>query len=70
MLFFGKYCIDSTVIYPHFIQDCYSGKRKVNKIKLLHYLIHMLLPVLKQVNHDHSIELESEAMVTGIGDFQ
>ncbi|XP_075513746.1 lysine-specific demethylase JMJ28-like isoform X1 [Primulina tabacum] len=51
-------------------KECYSGKRKVNKIKLLHYLIYMLLPVLKQINHDHSIELESEAMVTGIGNPQ
>ncbi|XP_075503003.1 lysine-specific demethylase JMJ28-like isoform X1 [Primulina tabacum] len=48
-------------------KDCYSGKRKVNKIELLHYLIHVLLPVLKQVNHDQNIELESEATVTGIG---
>ncbi|KZV16035.1 hypothetical protein F511_26164 [Dorcoceras hygrometricum] len=46
-------------------KDGNSRKRKVNKIKLLHYLIYMLLPVLKQINHDHNIELESEARITG-----
>ncbi|KAG8365455.1 hypothetical protein BUALT_Bualt18G0106600 [Buddleja alternifolia] len=46
-------------------KECYRGERKVHRIQLLHYLIYMLLPVLKKVNRDQSIELETEAKLTG-----
>ncbi|KAG8385636.1 hypothetical protein BUALT_Bualt03G0065700 [Buddleja alternifolia] len=46
-------------------KECYKGKRKLNRIQLLHYLVYMLLPVLKQINFDQSIELEIEAKITG-----
>lgn len=47
-------------------QECYRGGRKLDRKQLLHYLIYMLLPVLKKVNHDQSIELETESKVTGM----
>ncbi|KAI3466625.1 hypothetical protein Pfo_023288 [Paulownia fortunei] len=46
-------------------KECYRGGRKLDRKQLLHYLIYMLLPVLKKVNHDQSIELETESKVTG-----
>ncbi|KAL6542890.1 hypothetical protein OROHE_010410 [Orobanche hederae] len=46
-------------------KDCLRGGRKLDRKQLLHYLICMLLPVLKKVNHDQSIELETECKVTG-----
>ncbi|XP_063942001.1 lysine-specific demethylase JMJ28 isoform X2 [Daucus carota subsp. sativus] len=33
--------------------------------KLLHYLIHVLLPVIAKVNHDQIIELEFESIIKG-----
>ncbi|GFQ02306.1 lysine-specific demethylase jmj25 [Phtheirospermum japonicum] len=46
-------------------KDSYRGGRKLDRKQLLHYLIYMLLPVLKKVNHDQSNELETESKVTG-----
>ncbi|CAA2982558.1 lysine-specific demethylase JMJ25 [Olea europaea subsp. europaea] len=46
-------------------KECSTSKRRVNRIHLLHYLINMLLPVLKQMNCDQSTEMEIEAHVTG-----
>ncbi|KAL3624955.1 hypothetical protein CASFOL_031623 [Castilleja foliolosa] len=43
----------------------YRGGSKLDRTQLLYYLIYMLLPVLKKVNHDQSIELETESKVTG-----
>ncbi|KAJ4837741.1 hypothetical protein Tsubulata_015334 [Turnera subulata] len=42
-----------------------EGNNKVNKVLHFHYLICMLLPVLKQINQDQSIELEIEAKIKG-----
>lgn len=42
-----------------------GGTDKVNKILHSHYLICLLLPVLKQINQEHSIELEVEAKIQG-----
>ncbi|KAK2977097.1 hypothetical protein RJ640_017621, partial [Escallonia rubra] len=50
-------------------QDFNRDKKKVDKIQQLYYLIHMLLPVLKQINRDQSIELEIEAKTKGINEF-
>lgn len=47
------------------VQDFSEDKSKVNKVLHFHYLICMLLPVLKQLNQDQSIELEIEAKIKG-----
>ncbi|KAK3011119.1 hypothetical protein RJ639_012678 [Escallonia herrerae] len=49
-------------------KDFNRDKKKVDKIQQLYYLIHMLLPVLKQINQDQSIELEIEAKTKGINE--
>ncbi|KAF2305053.1 hypothetical protein GH714_001391 [Hevea brasiliensis] len=46
-------------------KDSSKDKSKVNKVLHFHYLICMLLPVLKQLNQDQSIELEIEAKIKG-----
>lgn len=46
-------------------QDLSRDKKKVDKIHQLYYLIHTLLPVLKQINQDQSIELEIDAKTKG-----
>lgn len=48
-----------------FNKDIYCGKNKADKDQLLRYLIRMLLPVLKQLNHNQRLELEIEAILTG-----
>ncbi|XWS18284.1 hypothetical protein CRYUN_Cryun32bG0030600 [Craigia yunnanensis] len=40
-------------------------KNKVDKVLHFHYLICMLLPVLKQINQDQSVEIEVEAKIKG-----
>ncbi|XP_022720535.1 lysine-specific demethylase JMJ25-like isoform X2 [Durio zibethinus] len=40
-------------------------KNKVDKVLYFHYLICMLLPVLKQINQDQSVEIEVEANIKG-----
>ncbi|OMO76630.1 hypothetical protein CCACVL1_15541 [Corchorus capsularis] len=40
-------------------------KNKVNKVLHFHYLICMLLPVLKRINQDQSVEIEVEAKIKG-----
>lgn len=47
------------------LQDCYRGEKKLDRIHLLHYIINILLPVVKQINRDQDIELEKEAKITG-----
>ncbi|XP_021902246.1 lysine-specific demethylase JMJ25 isoform X2 [Carica papaya] len=42
-----------------------GDKSKVDRVLHLHYLICMLLPVLKQINQDRSVELEMEAKIKG-----
>lgn len=46
-------------------KEFYRDKRKICKIQLLHYLISLLLPVLKQINREQNMELEMEGMITG-----
>lgn len=51
--------------YPHAIfQDYYN-----DDTKLLHYLIHVLLPVIAKVNHDQIIELEFESIIKGTDNY-
>ncbi|XWS19511.1 hypothetical protein CRYUN_Cryun31cG0022400 [Craigia yunnanensis] len=40
-------------------------KNKVDKVLHFHYLICLLLPVLKQINQDQSVEIEVEAKIKG-----
>ncbi|XVF27748.1 hypothetical protein REPUB_Repub14bG0135300 [Reevesia pubescens] len=40
-------------------------KNKVDKVLYFHYLICMLLPVLKQIKQDQSVEIEVEAKIKG-----
>ncbi|XP_022886306.1 lysine-specific demethylase JMJ25 isoform X1 [Olea europaea var. sylvestris] len=42
-------------------KECPRSKRRVDRNHLLHYLINILLPVLKKINHDQSAEIEIEA---------
>ncbi|KAK6154679.1 hypothetical protein DH2020_008927 [Rehmannia glutinosa] len=58
-----KLCMKQNSSNNH--KDSYRGGRKLDRKQLLHYLVYMLLPVLKKVNHDQSIELETESKVTG-----
>ncbi|KAJ6416494.1 hypothetical protein OIU84_002368 [Salix udensis] len=46
-------------------KDLSKEKSEVDNVLHLHYLICMLLPILKQINQDHSIELEIEAKIKG-----
>lgn len=48
-----------------FFQDYLGVKNKVEVILHFHYLICMLLPVLKQINQDQKVELEAEAKMRG-----
>lgn len=40
-------------------------KRKVPKVQLLNYLVHLLLPVLEKINEEQRIEVEIEANISG-----
>ncbi|XP_010277904.1 PREDICTED: lysine-specific demethylase JMJ25-like [Nelumbo nucifera] len=46
-------------------EDFVKGQNKVDKILHFHYLICLLLPVLKQINVEQRIELEIEAKLKG-----
>ncbi|XP_031126026.1 lysine-specific demethylase JMJ25 isoform X1 [Ipomoea triloba] len=46
-------------------KEFYRDKKRVNKTRLLYYLIHSLLPVLEKINQEQSIELEIEANISG-----
>ncbi|XP_065878305.1 lysine-specific demethylase JMJ28 [Euphorbia lathyris] len=46
-------------------KDLCTDKSRLNKVLHFHYLICMLLPVLKQINQDQSIEIEIEAKIKG-----
>lgn len=56
---YGGSCFDGLV------QELSSEESKAHRISRCHYLICMLLPVLKQVNQEKNIELELEAKVRG-----
>ena len=48
-------------VFQEFLRD----KNKVDKVLYFHYLICLLLPVLKQINQDQSVEIEVEAKIKG-----
>ncbi|KAG6778660.1 hypothetical protein POTOM_015000 [Populus tomentosa] len=47
-------------------KDLSKERSKVDKVLHFHYLICMLLPILKQINQDQSIEIEIEAKIKGL----
>jgi lysine-specific demethylase 3 len=46
-------------------QDYLAGTSRVDRILHFHYLVCLLLPVLKQISEDQHTELETEAKNTG-----
>ncbi|GER31661.1 transcription factor jumonji (jmjC)domain-containing protein [Striga asiatica] len=48
----------------HNSKDSCRGGKKLDRKQLLQYLIHTLLPVLRKINHDQAIELETESKFT------
>lgn len=46
-------------------QDFLGEKNKAEVILCFHYLICMLLPLLKEINQDQIVELETEAIING-----
>ncbi|XP_047946198.1 lysine-specific demethylase JMJ25 [Salvia hispanica] len=59
-----KLCLKQK-IRPNTNKESYGGGRKLHRKELLLYLIHMLFPVLKKVNNDQIIELETESKAAG-----
>lgn len=47
-------------------QESYGGGGKLDRKQLLLYLIYMLYPVLKKVNRDLSIEIETKSKAEGM----
>lgn len=47
-------------------QELSIDDSRADKILHSHYLISVLLPVLKEINHERSIELEVEAKLKGL----
>ncbi|CAI0406907.1 unnamed protein product [Linum tenue] len=43
-----------------------NGRRQVNKVLYFHYMICMLLPVLKKMNQDLASEIDTEAKIKGL----
>lgn len=42
-----------------------AGKNRVDRILHFHYLVCMLLPVLKQIKEDHHVGVEKTAKIKG-----
>lgn len=59
---------DASIYACALFQDSLGENNKVEKILRFHYLICMLLPVLKRINQDQSVELDTEAITKGSGD--
>lgn len=59
---------DASIYACALFQDSLGENNKVEKILRFHYMICMLLPVLKRINQDQSVELETEAITKGRGD--
>ncbi|KAG6423691.1 hypothetical protein SASPL_114093 [Salvia splendens] len=59
-----KLCLKQK-IRPNTNKESYGVGRKLHRKELLLYLIHMLFPVLKKVNNDQIIELETESKAAG-----
>ncbi|KAK1378936.1 hypothetical protein POM88_025680 [Heracleum sosnowskyi] len=51
-------------------KESIQDTEKIEKLQQLHYLMKMLLPVLKKMNLDHSIELEIEAKIKGARNYE
>ncbi|KAK4347074.1 hypothetical protein RND71_033413 [Anisodus tanguticus] len=53
---------------PSSHKEFYRQKREVQKVQLLYYLVHLLLPVLEKINEEQRIEVEIEAKISGMGE--
>lgn len=53
---------------PSSHKELYKHKKKVPKVQLLYYLVHLLLPVLGKINEEQRIELEIEEKISGKGE--
>ncbi|XP_017223213.1 lysine-specific demethylase JMJ28 [Daucus carota subsp. sativus] len=51
-------------------KESMKDTEQIEKLQQLKYLIQMLLPVLKKMNLDHSIELEIEAKIKGARNYE
>lgn len=63
-IYFSLDLMPSNYVHAVF-QDYYN-----DDTKLLHYLIHVLLPVIKKVNLDQIIELDIESRIKGMDNHQ
>lgn len=52
-------------VYALLFQEYLTGKRRVDRILHFHYLICMLLPVLKKISEEQDTLLETEAKIKG-----
>lgn len=48
-----------------FFKEHLAGKNRVDRILHFHYLVCMLLPVLKQIKEDHHVGVETKAKIKG-----
>lgn len=55
-----------TPVFALLFQANLSSKSRVDRILHFHYLICMLLPVLKRISENRETELETEAKIKGI----
>ncbi|XP_006347153.1 lysine-specific demethylase JMJ25 isoform X1 [Solanum tuberosum] len=53
---------------PNSHKESSRHKRKVPKVQLLYYLVHLLLPILEKINEEQRIEVEIEANISGKGE--
>jgi lysine-specific demethylase 3 len=47
-------------------QDSQSVRSDIDRVLHLHYAVCMLLPVLKEINAEHKVEVENDAEKKGV----
>lgn len=56
---------DPSMYLQIMFQDLLKANNEVDKVLHFHYLICMLLPIVRQINQDQNVELEIEAKIKG-----
>lgn len=56
---------DPSMYLKIMFQDLLKANNEVDKVLHFHYLICMLLPIVRQINQDQNVELEIEAKIKG-----
>lgn len=56
---------DPSMCLQIMFQDLLKANNEVDKVLHFHYLICMLLPIVRQINQDQNLELEIEAKIKG-----